>query len=250
MHIQRQNPNMYQGTIHQYQILGDHTEFIGLIIPGGWEEFFRFIGEPYAGPMWPLVDQRNPFEVLIPKLKAAAEKFDMVPQPHYKGVDPQPWDGSENVLPGKLSPYYLQADKGPKVLVEGIVVKPMVTTKESAGKFAIGSIEGSSWHKNPTLQSKLKFSDCHHALHVTEGQLDIRIDGSSTTVGSLETVYVPKDSIFSITIASRFAKAYVFSSGPGLIELLRDLGEDYEHSMLPEKERASLADKLAQMNLS
>lgn len=200
--------------------------------------------------MWPLIDQRNPFEVLIPKLKAAAEKFDMVPQPQYKGVDPQPWDGSENILPGTLEPYYLQADKGPKSLVGGIVVKPMVTTKESAGKFAIGSIEGSSWHQNLALKSKLRFSESHHAFHVVEGQLDIKIDGSSSTVGALETVYVPKDSTFSITVASRFAKAYVFSSGAGLIEFLTGLGEKYEHSVLPEKEEISSADRLSQLNLS
>lgn len=81
--------------IHQYQILGTHTEFLGLIVPGGWEEFFRFIGEPYAGPMYPLSDDRNPFLVLLPKLKAAAAKFDMVPMPRYPQFDPQPyWHGN------------------------------------------------------------------------------------------------------------------------------------------------------------
>lgn len=29
------------GVVHQYQILGHQTEFVGLIVPGGWEEFFR-----------------------------------------------------------------------------------------------------------------------------------------------------------------------------------------------------------------
>ncbi len=81
------------GVVHQYQILGNYTEFVGLIVPGGWEEFFRFIGEPYNdGPLYPLTDDRNVFEVLIPKLKAAAEKFDMVPVPDHPGVEPQPWE--------------------------------------------------------------------------------------------------------------------------------------------------------------
>lgn len=222
--------------MHQYQILGDHTEFIGLIIPGGWEDFFRFIGEPYAGPLWPLVDERNPFEVLIPKLKAATEKFDMVPQPQYPSCEPQPWNGTENVLPGNLEPYYLQANRGPKFLVEGIVVKPMATTKESAGKFSIGSIEGSSIHENKVLKSGISFADVHHAIHMAEGQLKITIDGASTTVGSGETVYIPKGSIFSISVASRHAMAYLFANGGGLLEALCEIGQSYEFNLLPEKE--------------
>ena len=196
--------------------------------------------------MWPLVDQRNPFEVLIPKLKAAAEKFDMVPQPHHPFVEPQPWNGSENTLPGKLAPYYLQANKGPKLLVDGIVVKPMVTTKESAGKFAIGSIEGSSWHQNSTLKTKLNFPEVHHALHVVEGEFDVVIDGSSSTIRALETLYIPKGSDFTISVASRYAMTYIFSSGAGLLGLLQQIGEEYEHTMVPEKENSSASHRLQQ----
>lgn len=185
--------------------------------------------------MWPLVDNRNPFEVLIPKLKAAAEKFDMVPQPQHPQFGPQPWDvKSDNALPGSPTPYFLQANRGPKYLVEGVVVKPLATTKESDGKFAIGSIEGSSWHTNSTFKSKLRFQDVHHAVQVTEGQLSITIDGQKTLLQAGETVYLPKQSVFNISFASRFAKAYVFASGAGLIELLCELGSDYQHNIVPE----------------
>lgn len=231
-------------TVHQYQILGDHTEFVGLIVPGGWEDFFRFIGEPYAGPMWPLVDNRNPFEVLIPKLKAAVEKFDMIPQPHHPSCEPQPWSGTENVLPGQLEPYYLQANRGPKFLVEGVVVTPMVTTKESGGKFAIGSFEGTSLHKNSVFRSRKAFADVHHAIHLTEGQLAINIDGMSTTLNTGETVYIPKGSIFSIAIASRYAMAYIFANGGGLLETLCEVGQSYRFAMVPEEESIEFSQSL------
>lgn len=226
-----------QGTIHQYQILGEYTEFIGLIIPGGWEEFFRFIGEPYDGPMWPLVDNRNPFEVLIPKLKAATEKFDMIPQPHHPSCEPQAWDGTENTLPGKLAPYFLKADKGPKYLVDGVVVRPMVTTKESADKFAIGSIDGSSFHSNAALATTMSFANVHHALQVADGQFEVAIDGNKTLLATGETLYIPKGSQFSLRIASRYGRAYVFANGGGLIELLSAYGQAYEHGIAPEKEQ-------------
>jgi hypothetical protein len=49
-----------QTTIHAYQITSPHTEFLGLIIPGGWGAFFRFIGEPYTGALFPTHDPRHP----------------------------------------------------------------------------------------------------------------------------------------------------------------------------------------------
>ena len=219
-----------------------------MIVPGGWEEFFRFIGEPYAGPMWPLVDDRNIFEVLVPKLKAATEKFDMVPQPQHKGGAPRPFDGSETVLPGKLEPYYLQANKGPKYLVDGAVVKPLATTKESAGRFSIGSIEGSSKHDNPTFKKNFRFAEVHHALQPVEGQIEINVDGCSTTLNPFETVYIPKGSSFSIGFVTRFAQAYIFASGGGLLEALCEAGESYQHSMIPEKEAFGASDKLTEVS--
>lgn len=197
--------------------------------------------------MWPLVDDRNVFEVLIPKLKAAAEKFDMVPQPQHKGAEPRAFDGSEGMLPGKLEPYYLQANKGPKYLVDGVVVKPLATTKESAGRFSIGSIEGSSKHNNTVLKTKFEFADVQHALQPVAGQLEIVINDASTTLNAFETVYIPRGSSFGINIVSRFAQAYIFASGGGLLEVLCDVGEAYHDSMIPEKEAVGAPDKLLQV---
>ena len=52
------------------------------------------IGDPYeGGPLFPLVDERNPFEVLVPRLKKAAMEFDMVPLPMHPKSEPQGWVG-------------------------------------------------------------------------------------------------------------------------------------------------------------
>lgn len=193
-----------------------------------------------------MVDNRNPFEVLIPKLKAATEKFDMIPQPKHPSCEPQPWNGTENSLPGKLAPYYLKANQGPQYLVDGVVVRPMVTTKESANKFAIGSIDGSSWHTNSILGTSVSFANVHHALQIADGQIELTIDGNKTVLATGETVYIPRGSSFSIRIASRFARAYVFANGGGLIELLSTLGQAYEHSILPEKEQTTASEKLVE----
>ncbi|KAJ9608055.1 hypothetical protein H2200_007043 [Cladophialophora chaetospira] len=228
------------GTIHQYQVKGDYSEFVGLIVPGGWEEFFRFIGEPYDGPLYPLVDERSLFEVLIPKLKAASEKFDMIPVRDHPQISPQAWEeGKDNTLPGKARPYFLRAGRGPRYLLGGIVCSPLVTTAESAGRFSIAAIEGSSWHDSNPLASALQFSDVHHAFQVADGVIEFAVSGEDKAnlhVG--ETIYIPKGTSFGLKIKSRFAKAYVFVSGGGLVDLLRKAGKPYHESIPPEKPEA------------
>ena len=230
--------NISQNVVHQYQILGDHSEFVGLIVPGGWEEFFRFIGEPYSGPMWPMKDDRNPFEVLIPKLKAATEKFDMVPVRDQAYFPPSQWQQDENKLPGAPQEYFLKNGSGPKYLVSGSVIRPLATTAESNGRFTIASIEGSAMHKGlfPSDQA-IKFSTVHHCFQVVEGAIDIQIgkDGVSR-LNAGELCYIPAATSFKFNYASRFAKAYVFSNGGGLMETLIKLGKPYDVDIIPEKE--------------
>ncbi|KAL1879646.1 hypothetical protein Plec18167_004108 [Paecilomyces lecythidis] len=220
-------------TIHQYQILGDHSEFVGLIVPGGWEEFFRAIGDVYDGPMWPVKEEGNPLEILLPRIKAAAEKHDMVPCPDYEFFGPQPWNGSETSLPGAWEPYFLRAGSAPRSLVGGVIVSPLITTAESNGVFTIGSIEGSSRHTpNPVLQG-LTFASSHHCFLVTEGFFELQIEGNgNTTLGPYETVYIPQGTKFSVNFGSQYSKAYVFANGGGLVELLRRIGSPYSYTMV------------------
>lgn len=212
---------------------------LGLIVPGGWEEFFRFIGEPYSGPLWPLNDQRNVFEILIPKLKAASEQFDMIPVREKKQFDPQPWQAGENKLPGELKPYFLKNGTGPAYLAGGALVRPLITTAESDGKFVIGTIEGSSHHREQDVFAngrKLKFPETHHAFQITEGVVEFHIGSSpATLLHAGELVYVPRATPFSYQTRSRYAKLYAFASGKGLVELLIKAGEKHDSPIPPEK---------------
>jgi len=236
------------GTIHQYQIIGDYTEFIGLIVPGGWEEFFRFIGESYSGPLFPLSDDRNVFEVLMPKLKAAAEKFDMIPQPHHPPFDPQPWESDDNSLPNGLEPYFLKNGSGPKFMVSGTLCRPLATPTQSAGRFSVASIEGSSYHKTSLLGEghTISFKDTHHCFQISEGSMKFEVDGAQAHLATGETLFVPSGSKFKFWYVSRFAKAYVFSNGGGLVEIMTKLGEHYEPPLIPEDapcfDRSKLSD--------
>ncbi|KXL47714.1 hypothetical protein M433DRAFT_63839 [Acidomyces richmondensis BFW] len=227
-------------TIHQYQILGVHSEMIGLIVPGGWEEFFRFIGEPYNGPMWPTSDNRNFFEVLLPRLKAAAEQFDMVPCPQQDPFEPQEWKDIDNQLPGKQEPYFLKHASGPAYDVGGTICRPLVTTAESNGKFSIGSVESSSQFHQYSIFEKdnesLCFENVHHAFMVVQGSIEFQLDLMGPRIfGASELIYVPKGTSFRFRTTSRFSKMYAFASGAGLVEIFCKLGATHPTTVLPEK---------------
>ncbi|KAH9815743.1 Cupin domain [Teratosphaeria destructans] len=240
------------GVVHQYQLLGTHSEFIGLIVPGGWEEFFRFIGDSYSGPQWPLEDDVDIFKVLIPRLKAAAEKFDMVPQPHLETFDPQPWEGSDHQLPKAVAPYFLRNGTGPAYEVGGTVVRPLATTAETNGKFSIGSIDSSrEYHQHGIFANDdqtIRFDEIHHAFSVADGSVEFKVDGSpSGKLGAGEIVYVPKGTAFRYRATSRFSRVYVFASGAGLVESLIKVGKPHRTTVLPERspEKADVAGLVA-----
>ncbi|KAL3475770.1 hypothetical protein BJX99DRAFT_228895 [Aspergillus californicus] len=150
--------------------------------------------------MWPVTDERNPLEVFIPRVKEAAERFDMVPQPHIEIFAPQPWaDGKDTILPGTPLPYFLRAGSAPAYRLGGSIVRVLATTKESAGKFAIGSLEGSSFYQDRVFDAGLSFH-VHHAFHIIEGTFEFQIDGVPVTLTAAETLYVPTGSKLQLII--------------------------------------------------
>lgn len=221
--------------MHQYQISAEHTEFIGLIMPGGWEDF-RFIGEPYQGPLFPDNDTRNPFEALVPKLIAATEKYDMVPVRNHPAVPLMPWKaGADNTLPGGLKPYFLKANTGPKWLYGGMLCRPLVTRRESAGKFSIARIEGSSHTGNELFASAnaITFKGAHHCILVAEGKFRVMIEGAEVSVVPGETVFIPAGKSFAWSFETVYAAVYIFNSGGGIVEMLERIASSFDMHVIP-----------------
>lgn len=195
--------------------------------------------------MFPTNDNRNPFQVLIPKLIAATEKFDMVPVREKQHFDPQPWDGTEVTLPGKCENggYFLKHDAGEKKEVAGSVLRALATRKETDGRFSIYSYETSSMFKEVTKQ--FKFEGVHHAVQTVDGTLTVVIEGQATNLGWGETAFIPAGSAFSLKGASSYARAYIFANGGGFGETLMSAGKKYEGAVVPAAENASAFDESA-----
>jgi len=203
------------------------------------------VGEPYVGPLFPTNDHRNPFEVLIPKLIAATEKFDMIPVREKETFPPQPWDGTEIKLPGVCEDggYFLKEGKGEKWAVGGTVVRPLATRKETKGRFSIYSLEGSSLHAGKGLEKLLEFKETHHAVYTVEGVVKLVIDGSEVKTTAGETSFVPAGTKWRLETESVYARAYVFANGGGIGEILAEVGSGYEASAVPQLGEAVVWDE-------
>lgn len=217
-------------------MLGPHTEILGLIAPGDWVDFFRYVSEPFHGLLVPEFDDRDLKSILMPKIMAAKDRFDVVFQRDYQPPEVSDWKDSENTLPEALTPYFLRANTGPRWMAGGVLSRPFVTGKQTGGKFAISSIESSKVY-GPTIFSKaLKFKDVDHCLCVQEGALVVKLGGKTEeTVREGETVVIPAGQSFTLEFATRFVRIISFTSGEGIEALIEKAGAPYKGFTLPDE---------------
>ncbi|POS73532.1 hypothetical protein DHEL01_v208075 [Diaporthe helianthi] len=224
--------------IHNPELIGPHTETLGLIAPGDWVDFFRYVGETYKGVIVPESDDRDLKSLLIPKVMAAKDRFDVNFVRDYDAPEVGEWRDDENVLPEPLTPYFLRANTGPRQILGGVF-----------GKFAISSIESSNQYgSSPFAQQWLTFKDVHHCFTVQEGILKVRLKEENSDkwneVREGQTLLVPAGKAFVLGFGSRFVRAITFTNGPGLEEVVRMAGSDCPTVVLPEKPAAYEVSKL------
>ncbi|KAF1982742.1 cupin domain protein [Aulographum hederae CBS 113979] len=224
------------GIIHNPEWLGPHTEGYGLVTPGDWLDFFRHISEPYSGPLIPEHDTRNLLQLLIPKIQAAAGKFDVVFHPHHQGCAVGEWMEEDERLPEGVEPYFLRANTGPRWVCGGVLCRPFITTTQSGGKFAIASLESSSMLSSGPLLRPLRFEKTLHVFVVQEGTLGVVVEGGEEVrVTEGETLFLPRGVGFEMRWRSRFVRVWSFSDGDGVETLVREAGVQWEGVLIPEK---------------
>ncbi|CRK31426.1 hypothetical protein BN1708_005429 [Verticillium longisporum] len=129
--------------IHNPEMLGPHTELNGLVAPGDWIDFFRFVAESYDGVLVPENDNRNLGALLGQKMATAKDRFDVHFERNYQPPALGDWLETENVLPSPGEPYFLRANTGPRWMLGGVMSRPFLHASQCGGKFAVSSIESS-----------------------------------------------------------------------------------------------------------
>ncbi|RHZ60795.1 uncharacterized protein CDV56_104166 [Aspergillus thermomutatus] len=223
--------------IHNPEMLGPHTEIYGLITPGDWVDFFRYVSEPYEGILVPEDDNRDLKSILIPKVMAAKEKFDVVFQPNYQPPEVGEFTKDDEKIPDGQEPYYLRSNTGPRWMLGGVMSRPFITTKQSNGVCAISSIESSKEYSEGLFSKYMTFKSVDHCFCVLEGTLTVRLKNSADAVfREGETVVVPAGQAFALRFDSKYVRVYSFTDGDGIESLVHRLGKPFEGFILPDKE--------------
>lgn len=230
--------------IHCPQLIDPITETIGLVTPGDWVDFFRFISEKYDGVFAPEFDDRNPMDSIFPKIQTIKEKYDVVFQPHFQGAEVSEWSSRDHIIPDGVSPYYLQSNRGPCYLLGGVLSRPFITTAQNSANFAITSIESSSKLGPSVLARTLSFESVHQVYCVLDGSIDIYVEGQANSVRAGETVFIPKGTKMSIDFTDNYVRFWSYSSGDGLEALIQRAGDRYLGNIVPDEARAVNGDKL------
>lgn len=222
--------------VHNPELLGPHTETYGVVTPGDWVDFFRYVSEPYEGILVPENDERDLKALLIPKVMAAKQDFDVVFQPNYQPPALGDWSADEEKLPESPQPYFLRANTGPKWMLGGVMSRPFITTRQSQGVCAISSIESSKTYGETLLSKFLTFQSVDHCLCVQEGTLTVQLkDGPESTFREGETVVIPAGQAFALRFASRYVRVWSFTDGDGIETLIHRLGTQFEGAVLPDQ---------------
>ncbi|KAJ5357358.1 hypothetical protein N7541_004516 [Penicillium brevicompactum] len=221
--------------IHNPEMMGPHTELQGLITPGDWVDFFRYVSEPFEGVLVPEGDDRDLKSILIPKVMAAKEKFDVVFQPHYVAPEVTAWTKDDEKLPAGPEGYFLRANTGPKWILGGVLSRPFVTTTQSSGVCAISSIESSKDYGETAFSRYMTFPEVDHCFCVMEGALRVDLqDADSAVFREGETVVIPAGQAFSLGFESKFVKFHSFTDGNGIESLIHAAGQPFQGAVLPE----------------
>lgn len=218
-------------------MLGPHTEILGLVAPGDWIDFFRYISEPFGGLLVPELDERDLASHVVPKVMSAPKDYDVHFVRDYKPPEVGEWGEDESVLPGESQPYFLRANTGPRWMAGGLMARPFVTTKETGGRFAISSIESSNSYGPSIFYEYAAFQGVHHCLCVQEGALRVNLKGGEewVTLHEGETVVITAGQGFRLDFASKYVRVISFTDGQGIEEVVREGGVPCTSVVLPDK---------------
>ncbi|KAF7588353.1 hypothetical protein BBP40_005782 [Aspergillus hancockii] len=200
---------------------GPHTEIFGLIAPAtGWT-----------------FSDMSLSQLLIPKVMAAKEKFDVVFQPNYQPPELGDCTNDDEQLTESQQAFYLRANTGPQWMLGGVMSRPFITATQSNGVCAISSIESSNEY-SPSLFSKhMIFHAVDHCPCIQEGALIVRLKGSPDAVfREGETIVIPAGQAFALAFDSKCVRVWTFTDGNGIETLVHRLGKPFESVVLPDKE--------------
>lgn len=222
---------------HSYQIVAQETEFMGLIQPAGFDDFFRNVSEPWSPennvPFPP--DQTLPFPQEA--YQAVVQKYDInLVRENYtepRCIDPD-WHQANGSLPSDgVTPYVLANGEGPHYWNEeaGAVISPLATPVQTDGNFTLAHIV---MRKTLDDASPSFVSPDHQFIYAMNGEVTARVAGEDVKIIQGDSLFLPAGTNFTLSSAVNYNKFLLAAGGPkGIDTQMIEAGETWGYSTPP-----------------
>lgn len=231
---------------HSYQFIAQETEFMGLIQPAGFDDFFTNISSPwsprYNVPFPP--DQPKPFPGAT--FAAVAQSYDVqrinASISAAEGVWGEPtggqdWHESNGTLPNDAkTPYFLPNGAGPHHWLEsaGAVISPLATAVQTAGNFTIAQVSLRKSDQHSLGNQTHWVSADHQFFYGMRGEVMVGVAGEQIRIITGDSLFVPAGTNVTISSSVNYSKFLFCSGGPnGIDSQMIQSGKSWAYSTPP-----------------
>jgi len=221
---------------HSYQFVGQETEFLGLVQPAGFDDFFANVSTPwnpaYNVPFPP--DQPLAFPAAKFGMATAAYDINQIQSNWSAPTGNHTWHESNGTLPNNANtPYFLANGEGPHYWHEGAgaVVSPLATPVQTAGNFTIAQI--SLRKTNGTSHSTFTSAN-HQFLYGMVGEVTVCLGGHEVRFIAGDSVFIPAGKAVTISSGVNYSKFLLCAAGSqGIDTQLIKAGKAWGYSTPP-----------------
>ena len=230
---------------HSFQLNELDSEFLALILPGGFDPFYLNISVPWNNtsnaPFPP--DRPIPGPTSVP----VGLVYDYIPVDYQLNNDlvngttgrSIPWHNGNNTLPeSDRNPFYVASNRAPKYLHRrlGQVIAPVMTAEQSGQSSKNYTMEISTVVMRRRLADETvatRSFDRSQVFVVLEGQLMFSMIGQTVRMSTGDVAFVPASTTFQYWSTVAFTKFYLGSNGPGLSDRLISQAEEWDYAVFP-----------------
>ncbi|KAJ6023903.1 hypothetical protein N7540_004700 [Penicillium herquei] len=242
--------SVVRNTTHTFQILDPDTEMAGVIVPGGFEDLFYYLGTNYTSttdtPYVPKTYNDSSSSVPDSETMETLESYDVYAQLDFEPrrdlingtapINDTTWHDGANDLGSAGEPYFVANGYGPKYLSSKYgyqVIQPLVTSTQSQDlNYTLSTISLSYQTKNSPPSYTL---DGAAAFEVLEGMLSIQIgEYPLARLNMGDVAFIPANTNFTYYSDVAFTKVLYVSSGTdGVDQQLISGAEDWDFVTFP-----------------
>ena len=180
---------------HSYQHVAQETEFLGLIQPAGFDEFFTNVSSPWSPTYNVPFPPDQPLDFPAAKFASVAVAFDVnrvnMSQTE-QGACQADWHEGNGTLPNdSKTPYFLANGAGPHYWYEaaGAVISPLATSVQTDGNFTIAQISMRKTAANAT--STFWTSRDHKFVYGMRGKATFNVAGETVELIAGDSLFLP-----------------------------------------------------------